>query len=427
MNFRLLRTLALLLTAALLVTGLVVPQASADNLEDLYDELEQIIQDKEERERFRDELRVELEKITRRLDQLQGELNLAQERLFSLNRDIENLEKQIALQEELIATKEQEIAETEAELEEYLGYLEGRMRGMYLKGTVSYLEVLFSASSFSDFISRFNFLRRIVQSDADLVNEIREIRDWLEAERVELEKERQLLVANRDELELSRQEAAAEEEEIRGMVADQEVLHNQMQQEMSSLSGLIAQLGQQEDELEERIFTKKEQERILAGDPPSVFLWPVPVYTGITSYYGWRTWWYNKENRWVTDFHQGIDIATPRSYWPERPDGTPRGENYPSYIVASASGTVSLSEDRGSYGYMVEIEHGGGVATRYAHFHKMPIVRVGDFVNAGDKIGIMGETGTSTAPHLHFEVLVFNPATARYDTTNPLSHDYIGR
>jgi murein DD-endopeptidase MepM/ murein hydrolase activator NlpD len=75
-----------------------------------------------------------------------------------------------------------------------------------------------------------------------------------------------------------------------------------------------------------------------------------------------------------------------------------------SDIVAVASGIVTWAGDRYDYGQMVEVNHGNGYATRYAH-NAENLVSVGDTVKRGDIIARMGETGRATGPNLHFEVL----------------------
>jgi murein DD-endopeptidase MepM/ murein hydrolase activator NlpD len=88
------------------------------------------------------------------------------------------------------------------------------------------------------------------------------------------------------------------------------------------------------------------------------------------------------------EFHEGIDFAAP--------EGT--------RIRAVAAGIVTWAGPRGGYGNMVQIDHGNGYATRYGHADKV-LVHVGEMVKRGDALALVGDTGRSTGPHVHFEVL----------------------
>lgn len=104
----------------------------------------------------------------------------------------------------------------------------------------------------------------------------------------------------------------------------------------------------------------------------------IPTNGQLTSRYGPRQ----------GSFHTGIDLASRA--------GTP--------IKASATGIVVFAGYKGSYGYMVEICHSDGYNTRYAHCSKL-YVKVGEKVYKNKKIGAVGNTGRSTGPHVHFEIL----------------------
>lgn len=110
-----------------------------------------------------------------------------------------------------------------------------------------------------------------------------------------------------------------------------------------------------------------------------------PVERGwISSRFGRR----NSPFTGVPEMHEGIDIAGR--------EGTP--------VLAVAAGVVRTAEMRRDYGYMIEIDHGNGYSTRYAH-NKINMVREGDLVQQGSVIAKLGNTGRSTGNHLHFEVL----------------------
>lgn len=130
------------------------------------------------------------------------------------------------------------------------------------------------------------------------------------------------------------------------------------------------------DLLEELLVTRKIDKDIALG--------AVPVLKGwISSPYGWRTDPFSGKRA----LHQGVDFAGR--------DGTA--------IMAVASGIVTWAGNRNGYGKLVEVNHGEGYATRYAH-SKLLLVKPGDVVKKGQIIALMGSSGRSTAPHVHFEV-----------------------
>jgi len=110
-----------------------------------------------------------------------------------------------------------------------------------------------------------------------------------------------------------------------------------------------------------------------------------PVTWGWTSSpYGYRTDPFNGRRAW----HTGVDIA-----------GREGGD-----VISVGAGVVTEAHKKGGYGYIVEIDHGDGYQTRYAHAKKL-LVEKGDIVEKGQKIALMGSTGRSTGPHVHFEVV----------------------
>ncbi len=109
-----------------------------------------------------------------------------------------------------------------------------------------------------------------------------------------------------------------------------------------------------------------------------------PILSGwLSSRYGTRIDPFSGKKAW----HEGVDFAGKAG----------------SNIVAVASGVVSWSGERNGYGKMVEVAHGDGVITRYAH-NQENLVKVGDMVRRGDVLALMGNSGRSTGPHVHFEV-----------------------
>lgn len=157
---------------------------------------------------------------------------------------------------------------------------------------------------------------------------------------------------------------------------------------ITALDKLSSDLDERADKLqaiEQLLLTRDLREQILPAGSPVEGGW-------ISSWFGMRT----NPISGRREMHEGIDFAG-------RP-GSP--------VHAAGGGVVTWSGIRGGYGNMVEISHGDGYTTRYAH-NKENLVRVGQRVEKGDAIALMGSTGRSTGTHVHFEVMqdgkVVNP------------------
>ena len=148
---------------------------------------------------------------------------------------------------------------------------------------------------------------------------------------------------------------------------------------LTTINHLTAKINRQTHRLKalESVLMDKQ---LLAAVTPSG--WPV---TGgwLSSHFGWRADPFSGRR----SLHQGVDIASPM--------GSP--------IKAMGTGVVTYAGPKRGYGRLVEINHGNGYATRYAHVSKV-LVKVGDRVEKGSPVALVGTSGRSTGPHLHFEV-----------------------
>jgi len=147
-----------------------------------------------------------------------------------------------------------------------------------------------------------------------------------------------------------------------------------------AIEALAFGIEQREQKLEvlNRVLGNKEFEsdRYLSGRP---------IKKGwLSSYFGRRNDPFSGKLAW----HKGVDFAGKEG----------------SDVIAVAAGVVTWSGDRYGYGNLVEVNHGGGYVTRYGHAKEL-LVKVGDVIDKGQAIALMGNTGRSTGPHVHFEVL----------------------
>ena len=146
--------------------------------------------------------------------------------------------------------------------------------------------------------------------------------------------------------------------------------------EMGALAARIADREQQLELLDALLANRQLQDDIYLSGRPISKGW-------MSSAFGRRKDPFTGQSSW----HQGVDFAGKAG----------------SDIVAVAGGVVTWSGERYGYGEMVEISHGGGFSTRYAH-NKQNLVKVGDIVGKGQIVALMGSSGRSTGPHVHYEV-----------------------
>jgi murein DD-endopeptidase MepM/ murein hydrolase activator NlpD len=158
------------------------------------------------------------------------------------------------------------------------------------------------------------------------------------------------------------------------------IQHTQLPDFMSALDQLTAEVKDREQQLgvlENLMLSRNVQ---LAAQPAGA-----PVAGGyVSSLFGMRTDPFTGE----VSMHSGMDFAG----------------NEGQAVDAVAAGVVTWAGDRSGYGNLVEIDHGNGYATRYGH-NETILVHVGEVVKKGEVIALMGSTGRSTGPHVHFEVL----------------------
>ncbi len=357
-----------------------------------------------------DEKKQEQAEIEKQLEAERSSLDQQRNRETSLKQELEQLDRRLtALREELkrlaseIRQTEQEIAETEAELaeaEEQLaiqdGLLKRRLRAMYEQGSVTYLEVLLNASSFSDFLTRLNNLKIIASNDLRLLEEIQAERDRIQGIKEELERKK-------ENLEVMRRQTLANEAEIERAAETREQILKELQEEIARNMKAIADLEKEAARVAQQI------SQLIGNNSGSGLVgklhWPIEPPYVITSSFGWRS---NPFNRAQTTWHGGLDIAP---YY-----------GAPNYILAADAGRVILSGWNGGYGNCIMIDHGNGLVTAYGHMSSLS-VSTGTWVSKGQRIARAGTTGNSTGVHLHFEVWDYNKPPVRSAFPNDRRHN----
>ncbi len=335
---------------------------------------------------------------------LVAELHNLNNSLTLLRRELEALDQEIEFTEESIRSAEEELRAAEEQIQHRDEMLKNRLQVIYENGSTGYLDVLLEAYSFAEFLTRLNDLKLIAEADLQLLEIAYEERRVIE------EKKRALEVEKEELLELKVQRLDRRDD-LNRKLASRESLLDRVQEAIEAQERAIAELEKESEKLESMIVQLQEELRRQTErfTPSGQLLWPVEGYgySWITSPFGPRT---HPITGRAGVFHGGVDIGIPRNRWP----GSPSYNGNPVYIRAAERGVVSFASVSGSlsygYGRMVIIEHGQiepgqSMTTVYAHCHTL-LVSPQQEVGRGEPIAIVGSTGSSTGPHLHFEVRI---------------------
>lgn len=305
--------------------------------------------------------------------------------------------EKIALTNNYITQKNIEIRNKEKDIEDNLQLFRERVRAIYMTGgysdTTNSIMMLLGSGSVSEFLTRSEYLVRIAEHDQKMLEELRtELKDLDEQKKV-LEEEKAALEAEKAELEAEQAELEKDLKEAKNSIHDLNAMQKEYEENFDELSAMSKKI--QEEILEIYRSLNSSNTEYVGGE----MMWPVPGYSKISSYYGWR---FNN-----TDFHTGIDITGSGVHGAK--------------VVAANTGTVVFTKtcpyNGYAYGYgtYIIVDHGGGISTLYAHLSNITVQK-GDIVVMGEQIGSVGNTGWSTGAHLHFEVRTDGSAV------NPISY-----
>ena len=304
--------------------------------------------------------------------------NILSAQISAYQEDIENTNSLISAYEKQIGEQEQLILQNTADYDGLYEKLKTRIRVMYENGNVSYLEVLLTSASLSDLLSRADIVNAIVDSDNEKLQDLLEARNAIEEAKQKLENTKNNLESKKNELNNKKNQLSKKKNEADALLAD-------LSKQVTANKQNIAQLEAEEEKIAKEIAAAAKEASNKKQYVGGSFLWPLPGYTRISSYFGMRTHPITGKYK----LHTGIDLPAPKG----------------TAILSANYGTVIRAEYNTAYGNYVMVDHGGNKKTLYAHMSKMS-VKKGDEVSKGQKLGEVGTTGYSTGNHLHFEIII---------------------
>ena len=320
------------------------------------------------------------------------------EQLHAIQRDLDTATAELKQVQAERIQLDKDITKTEAELKEAQARLQSRekvfykrVRDIYINGRLSYLDVVVGSKDFSDFANRMEMLKRILQSDMDLINTIKTEREDIASKKAKLEEDRakvlELEKVAQEKQNLINQKKAERQAVLERAMNDRDTAERAYNELMASSASITAMLQQRAAERAAAAAAAASQ-----GGGGGGATWvqgsgqlAAPVVAPITSDFGWRIHPIYGTRR----LHAGTDFGVD--------EGTP--------VHAADGGVVVEAGWVSGYGYTVIIDHGNGMSTLYAHNSEVA-VSPGQTVSKGQVVSYSGNTGGSTGPHLHFEVRI---------------------
>jgi murein DD-endopeptidase MepM/ murein hydrolase activator NlpD len=339
-------------------------------------------------------LEKEKDDILKYIEKLDMELNNLANEIEALNKDIKKVNKDIK-----VARVELEAARI-AEADQY-NTMKKRIKYMYENGNTTYIDVIMQSDDLSELLNHVEYISKITEYDNHLLDEYTRLKQDVIDKEAALQKKH-------DDLEDLKEEVAYEKETVEKLSVDknkelkkyEETIKenqalsknysNKIEEREEYIEKLLLEEMRRKEEEERRRREEEErknQQKEDSGSSNTVsgdLIWPVPASGRITSVFGNR----ESPTAGASSNHKGIDI------------GAPSG----SSIVATMSGEVVTATYSVTAGNYIMLYHGDGLYSVYMHCSKL-LVSVGDNVNQGDAIALVGSTGVSTGPHLHFAII----------------------
>lgn len=350
--------------------------------------------------------------LNSQINEAEGELSQVQKEKSAALKEVEKLTNQIAELEDQITeldfkidtltieidNKQKDIEAKQKEYEERQELLNKRLVAVYTSGKTTYLDVLLSSSSLTDFISNYYLIEQLSDADANLLNQINNLKTQietekaeLEANKVEIEESKSTIENNKNTLEVAKNEKSSR---VASLNAEEKKIQAEIDEFESDKRAILAEAANDAKVAYSANSSNYVVNTSSIGSASnSGFICPIAgrSRSDITcGFYGYSG-------------HGGADFAR---------NSKGAVEGLP--VLAAKAGVVTTSMAKKnssgnytSYGEYIKINHQDGTSTLYAHMQPgSRTVSVGEYVSQGQQIGNVGRTGHVTGPHLHFEIIV---------------------
>ena len=404
------RAAAFVLCAALvLVTGVYATTVQAKSLDDLkkdYNELEKEIEANQKKlENIQNQQASNAEKmklLSSQAEAISNQLDVLNSQLSVLNADIADYDREISALDKKIADAQSKIDKIDADISATQEKISERLRATYMAGSSSWIEILLESDSISSLLLRIQLLASVTENDNKLISKLEKQIEELNAAKAELDKDKKALEEKRSLLVEKKSELDSKNKTLSSKQSAYNANYRQISALMTSLDKSSAEYQQElQRQYRKRAAFERQIDQLVSGGSQGgdndyydngEMLWPVPYKNSyISAGYGY----YDPEGDGTYTMHPAIDIVV-------RENGV--NVSYGKNIIAAQSGKVLVRGYSDVGGNYITIDHGDGYRTYYGHCSKI-IASAGQYVEKGEVIAYIGNTGYVTGPHVHFQVM----------------------
>jgi len=380
MHIRKKKNIIMIVAIIIVIMTIDIVNVYATSTNELKQKQQQNQQSIKETEEEKEKVKNQMSSIQKEVEELNNQISDYEVEILTLSNKIEETSKKI---EEI----EIELNNKQKELEEKEELLEKRLVASYKAGETSYLDLLLNSESLTDFLSNYYLIEQLAESDTKLINSIKDAKKTIEESKVsldeskkDLENTKEIIENKKEALAISKQEKSAK---VAQLSQEEQELEKKIEEMKAEDATIVAAIKASEVANKNQTTTNNSGGGYAPAKVPGGFALPIPAgYTLVTA-----RWLYsNGKLHGATDFGAGGIYGQP--------------------VYASKAGTVMTAENKpDGYGTYVTINHHDGTYTLYGHGIRGSIcVSPGQYVSQGQQIMKVGSTGNSTGPHLHFEI-----------------------